>query len=313
VAKCFLTQGLAGRARATLVLLALVLWPAGCGREEPEQPLRYATVPAHQTVPTYLFAVHPLHNPQKLAATYQPLVDLINRRLKGARVELLATRDYPTFNARLRARGPALLLPNPWQTLEAIKVGYRVIAMAGDAKDFRGLLLARRDSPIREVSDLKGKVVSYPAQTALAACIMPQLFLHKRGLDVNRDIVNAYVGSQESSILQAYLGKAAVAATWPPPWRMFQQEHPREAAELRVIWETPSLVNNSVMLRDDVPPAVAESILQTLLTLGHSAEGRLVLAGMSMSRFSAADNATYDPVRTYIADFEREVRPVEGP
>jgi phosphonate transport system substrate-binding protein len=313
VAEFFSVADRTRRALAASLAGALVLLPAGCGREEPEQPLRYATAPAHQTLPTYLFAVHPLHNPQKLAATYQPLVDLLNRRLKGARVELLAARDYSTYNARLRARGPALLLPNPWQTLEAIKVGYRVIAMAGDAKDFRGLLLARRDTPIREVADLKGKVVSYPAQTALAACIMPQFFLHQRGLDVNRDITNAYVGSQESSILQAYLGKAAVAATWPPPWRMFQQEHPREAAELKVLWETPALVNNSVMLRDDVPPDVAESIRSTLLTLGASAEGRLVLAGMSTSSFTAADNATYAPVRAYIADFEREVRSVEGP
>lgn len=305
--------GSARRAVAAPAAGALALLTAACGREESERPLSYATAPAHQTVPTYLLAVHPLHNPQKLAATYQPLVELINRQLKGARVELLAARDYPTYNARLRARGPALLLPNPWQTLEAIRVGYRVIAMAGDAEDFRGLLLARRDSPIREVADLKGKIVSYPAQTALAACIMPQFFLHQRGIDVNRDIVNAYVGSQESSILQAYLGKAAVAATWPPPWRMFQQEHPREAAELKVLWETPALVNNSVMLRDDVPPAVAESIRHTLLTLGATAEGRSVLAGMSTSRFTAADNATYAPVRAYISEFEREVRKVEGP
>lgn len=94
---------------------------------------------------------------------------------------------------------------------------------------------------------------------------------------------------------------------------MFQQEHPREAAELRVLWETPALVNNSVMLRDDVPAEVAEVIRTTLLNLGASAEGRLVLAGMSTARFSAADNATYAPVRAYIDEFEREVRQVEAP
>ena len=68
-----------------------------------------------------------------------------------------------------------------------------------------------------------------------------------------RDIENRYVGSQESSIMNAYLGQTAAGATWPPPWRAFQKEHPREAAELKVIWETESLVNNSVMVRDDVP------------------------------------------------------------
>lgn len=292
------------------------MWPlllGGCERAPAERPLDYSTAPPQVSVATFALAVHPLHNPQKLATTYLPLVDLLNRRLRGARVELLASRDYAAYNERIRARGPELLLPNPWQTLEAIKVGYRVIAMAGDASDFKGLLIARRDSPLREVTDLKGKVVSYPAPTALAACIMPQYFLHQRGLDVERDIVNAYVGSQESSILQAYLGKAALAATWPPPWRMFQLEHPREAAELKVLWETPPLVNNAVMVRDDVPAEVVARLRHTLLTLGDSAEGRAALASMSMTGFAPADNATYAVVRDYIARFEREVRRVEGP
>lgn len=301
-----------GRAVTAVVLVAAGLC-GGCSREPQDQPLQYAAAPAAPALPTYLFAIHPLHNPEKLAATYQPLVDLMNQRLQGARIELLATRDYSAYNARFRARSPALLLPNPWQTLQAMKVGYRVIAMAGDPNDFRGVLVTRRDSPIQKISDLKGKTVSYPAPTALAACIMPQYFLHRQGLDVNRDIVNAYVGSQESAILQVHLGKAAVAATWPPPWRMFQRDHPREAQELRVIWETPALVNNSVMLRDDVPRAVAEVIRDTLLHLGESPQGRAVLQGMSTSAFLPADDETYAPVRRFIAEFERDVRPVEAP
>ena len=222
-------------------------------------------------MPTYSLAVHPLHNPQKLADAYQPLVDELNRRLPHARIELLASRDYPTYNSRFRSREPGLLLANPWQTLEAIKVGYRVVAMAGDAQDFKGIFIARKDSPIQQVSDLKGKVVSYPAATALAACIMPQNYLYQNGIDVNRDITNAYVGSQESSILQAYLGQAAVAATWPPPWRMFQRDHPQQASELKVLWQTPPLVNNSVMLRNDLPAEAAAVVSQSLLDLPNSA------------------------------------------
>ena len=161
-----------------------------------------------------------------------------------------------------RSSAPAarILLPNPWQTLEAMKVGYHVIAMAGDAEDFKGIFIVRKDSGIKTPADLRGKVVSYPSPTALAACIMPQYFLHRNGIDVNRDIENAYVGSQESSIMNAYLGKSAAGATWPPPWRLFQQDHPAEAAQLKVIWETPSLLNNSVMVRDDVPAAVGRRV-----------------------------------------------------
>lgn len=292
-------------------LLATLLL-AGCDEDPGARPLRYTTAPPAASQPSYRFAVHPLHNPKKLSAAYQPLIDQLNRKLPAARFELEASRDYQAYEQKFRAREPEFLLPNPWQSIEAMKVGYRVIAMAGDAEDFKGLLIVRADGDIHQPADLKGKTVSYPSPTALAACIMPQYFLHRHGIDVNRDISNAYVGSQESSIMNVYLGQSAAGATWPPPWRLFQQDHPAEAAQLRVAWETPPLLNNSVMVRDDIPDVLANQVRQVLLDLAGDEAGRAILAGMSTARFHAADNTSYQQVRDYVADFEREVRPVEG-
>lgn len=296
----------------TFIVPLLVLFLGACEPASTDKPLQYSSSPPEMSAPIYRFAVHPLHNPQLLAEAYQPLVDHLNRQLDGSRIELEASRDYQAYEEKFRNRTPAILLPNPWQTLEAMKVGYRVIAMAGDAEDFKGIFIVRKDLGIKTAGDLKGKTVSYPSPTALAASIMPQYFLHQQGLDVNKDIRNVYVGSQESSIMNAYLGKSAAAATWPPPWRLFQRDHPAEAAELEVIWETPSLMNNSVMLRDDIPSNVGEVIRNTLLDLSNTPEGRKILAGMATARFHAADDHSYAKVREYVSRFEREVRPVES-
>jgi phosphonate transport system substrate-binding protein len=226
---------------------------------------------------------------------------------------LEASRDYANFEEKYGARAPAFLLANPWQTLQAMKIGYHVVATAGDAKDFKGLFVVRKDSGIRKPIDLKGKAVSYPAPTALAACIMPQYFLHGRGIDVNRDIENRYVGSQESSIMNAFLKKTAAGATWPPPWRSFQKDHPHEAAELEVIWETDSLINNSIMVRDDVPAEFGNRVRSLLTNLHETADGRAVLLAMETSEISSASDKDYDLVRNYVARFEQEVRPVKGP
>jgi phosphonate transport system substrate-binding protein len=296
----------------SLIALISVVLLLGCDRPAESPALKYGSAPATTTIPTYRLAIHPLHNPQKLAEAYQPLVDHLNRQLSGVRIELEASRDYQAYEQKFRARGPELLLPNPWQTLESIKVGYRVIAMAGDAADFKGIFIVRKDSSIKKPVDLKGKVVSYPSHTALAACIMPQYFLHQHGIDVMKDITNVYVGSQESSIMNAYLGQSAAAATWPPPWRLFERDHPAEAAQLQVIWETPALLNNSVMVRDDVPAAISEKIRQLLLSLSAAPEGKTILASMATARFHPADNASYNQVRDYVATFEKTVRPVES-
>lgn len=297
--------------KSALALLC-VLSVFGCNPESNSQGPQYEKTPQQQATQNYLLAVHPLHNPQKLIQTYQPLADHLSKQFNATTFKVEPSKDYSSFEAKIRARVPQFLLPNPWQTLEAMKFGYTVIAMAGRAEDFKGIFIIRRDSLITQPSDLKGKAVSYPAATALAACIMPQYFLHKQGINITTQIENRYVGSQESSIMNAYLGYVAVGVTWPIPWRAFQKDHPKEAAKLKVIWETPHLINNSFMVRNDVPVEIREQIRTQLLQLHTTPEGRGILAGMETDRFYPASNDDYEVVRRYVAQFEKDVRIVDG-
>ncbi len=183
----------------------------------------------------------------------------------------------------------------------------------GDDNKFTGVILVRRDSGIKDVASLKGKKVSYPARTALAATMMPQYFFQTHGLDVNRDIENLYVGSQESSIMNVYLGTVAAAATWPLPWEAFQKEHPGKAAELEVKWETEPLINNGVVARNDVPEALARKVAHLLSTLHTTPEGKAMLARMPLSRFELADDSRYRVIENFLAKFSRTVRPLHEP
>ncbi|NJD07360.1 MAG: phosphate/phosphite/phosphonate ABC transporter substrate-binding protein [Methylococcaceae bacterium] len=302
--------------RRTGLVVAIFLVLAGLPRwsdEPPPSGPQVADLPPDAAAAVYRLAVHPLYNPAKLIEAYQPLVDYLNQRLPRIRLMLEASRDYGNFEEKYANRRPEFLLPNPWQTLQAMKSGYRVIAMAGDPTDFKGIFVVRTDSDLVRPVDLKGKAVSYPSPTALAACIMPQFFLHQHGVDVIADLDNRYVGSQESSIMNAYLGLTAAGATWPPPWRAFRRDHPTEAASLKVIWETESLVNNSVMARDDVPQSVVMELAGLLVSLETGTEGQAILAGMETARFLPATDVDYEPVRRYISRFEAEVRPVRPP
>ena len=286
----------------------------GCdGSEPPTRTLNYSDQPAEHAAEIYRFAVHPLHNPRTLLEAYQPLINYLNAHFDDLKFELEASRDYQAYEAKLAKASPEFVLPNPWQTLQAMDTGYHVIAMAGDAEDFKGIFIVRKDSDILQPMDLKGHTVTYPSHTALAAAIMPQYFLFESGLDVTKDIKNIYVGSQESSIMNAYLGHSAAGATWPPPWRLFQKEHPEAAAELQVIWQTQPLMNNSVMARGDLPPGLVDRVQALLLNLHETEQGPGILAAMETARFHPADDQSYQKVREYIQRFEQDVRPVLQP
>ncbi|MBF0410308.1 MAG: phosphate/phosphite/phosphonate ABC transporter substrate-binding protein [Candidatus Riflebacteria bacterium] len=292
-----------------IVLAAISI--CGCTKSTQDIGPKYSLVPKAKSPLNLNFAVHPLHNPTKMSQAYQPLMDYLNEKTSGIALKLEASRDYANFESKYEKSEPEFLLSNPWQTLQAMNSGYHVIAMAGDPKDFKGIFVVRKDSMISKPSDLKGQVVCYPSPTALAACVMPQFFLHNHGINVTKDIKNNYVGSQESSIMNVYYKHAIAGATWPTPWRAFQKEHPEEAKSLSVIWETEELVNNAVMIRNNVSIGIQEEIKELLYGLHQSDRGRAILLRMEISKFLPASNKDYDVIRTYIENFEKLVRKVK--
>lgn len=262
-------------------------------------------------VAKYVIGIHPLHNPKRLFEVYGPIVDFLNANMPEANFTLEASRNYEEFDKKLYSGHFDFAMPNPYQTVNSLKHGYRVFGKMADDDDFRGIILVRRDSGIKTVADLKGKAVSYPAPTALAATMMPQYYLHTHGIDINHDIENRYVGSQESSIINVLRGHVAAGATWPVPWKTFSKENPQLASQLEVKWQTEPLQNNGWVVRKDLPTQVADKFATLLFNLDQHQQGREMLARIPVTRFEPANDASYEAVQAFIATFSKTVRPIE--
>jgi len=296
-----------------IFLLLLVSLFSGCDEllkeKEPYQPL-YSSTPVLKEKKIYIFGVHPLHNPKRLFEVYQPMLDYINRQLPYSILRLESSRNYASFDKKLFSSYFHFALPNPYQTVEATKNGYKIFGKMGDDINFRGIILVRKDSGIEKISDLKGKTVSYPAPTALAATMMPQWYMYKHGLNINKDIVNSYVGSQESSIMNVYLAKSAAASTWPPPWKAFVKKRPEIAREVMIKWQTTNLPNNGLVVRKDVPNELLKKVSEIIFSLHTHKESRNILKAMELSKYEVANDATYNIVREFLVKFEKEIRPI---
>ncbi len=293
-------------------MLAIVtLITAGCNANKDEgYAPKFVAAPV-SAVPEYIFAALPVHNPKRLFEVYGPLIEQLNSRIPDARFQFKASRSFADFEKNLYSRRYHFALPNPYETVNALGHGYHVFAKMGDDEAFRGVILVRRDGNIQHVPDLAGKTVSFPAPTALAAALMPQLFLHTHGIDVNRDIKLLYSGSHESTIMNVHLGNAAAGSVWLPMWQAFVRNHPDIASQLEVRWQTGTLPNNGLVVRDDIPAGITQQVKAVMLSLHQSKEGRAILANLGTSSFEMADDSYYDPVREFIRQFSRQVRPID--
>ncbi|MFA5170761.1 MAG: phosphate/phosphite/phosphonate ABC transporter substrate-binding protein [Sulfuriferula sp.] len=292
-------------------LLILVLLLAGCGKTQQAVYEPNFSAKAATNVKEYVIGILPLHNPQRLMNIYGPILEHINATMPDVHFRIEASRNYDEFEKKLYSGHFDFAMSNPYQTILSLKHGYRVFGKMGDDDNFRGIILVRKDSGIHTVNDLKGKKVAYPSATALAATMMPQYYLHTHGIDVNRDNENIYVGSQESSILNVVRGHVAAGGAWLLPWLAFSAEHPDQASQLEVKWQTVSLPNNAWVVRQDVPAALASQFATALFGLNDSVQGRKELALLPISHFEPATEATYAPVRNFLAVFSRTVRQVE--
>lgn len=290
--------------------LFFLLLLSSCHKEDrPYQP-SFSSQSLDGARKTYNFGVMPLHNPKLMLERYRPILAYLNSNIEGVNFTFETARNYEEFEKKLYGADYAFALANPYHVVQAVQHGYHVFGKMGDDDYFRGLLLVRRDSGIHEIADLKGKKVSYTAKNALAATMMPQYYLQTRGLDVNQDIENLYVGSQESSIMNLYLGNVSAAAASVRPWLTYQRDYPDKAAQLEVKWTTESLIHNGLLARADMPPELVQQVARLLASLHESDEGRAMLEKVMISRFELADDRRYDVVQQFLDKFSHAVRPL---
>ena len=297
------------RLRQFILFLSFLLLGA-CNNTDTESYQPEFTKTSDSHVKVYIFGVHPQRNPKKLREVFGPLVKYLNQHVTDAHLVFEASRNFAAYDQKQASRQFDFALPNPYGTVKGIESGYHVFGKMGNDGDLRGLIITRRDSKINSISDLKGTTLSFPGPTALAATILPKYYLFSQGLDVKTDFESIYVGSMESSLTNVLRGNVAAGTAYPPAWRDFNRTQPDLASQLKVMWKTDAMPDNSLMARDDVPQSLVEEVSKALFKMHKTPEGRAVLLKMDLQKFKPASNEDYSVVSDFIAKYETQIGPV---
>jgi len=295
-----------GIVKLLFFLFSILLIFSGCMPEDHESKGYKPTAVAVQKY-ELIVGIHPYLNTQKTFLAYEPIIRYLEKNIPSTRFTLETSLDYGDYERKLYAGHFDLALPNPLQTLQSTKHGYRIVAKMKPDIVFRGVIVARKEYHIHSVEQLRGHAISFPAPTALAATLMPKYFLYERGLNVDKDAIARYVGSQYSSIMNAYSKDTIAAATWPTPWVRWQHENPKKAEEMELIWETPPLVNNGFVVRSDVDHNLSDRVVALLCALDTFPEGKKLLDDAGFAGFEGASEKTYAPVEHFLRLYDKSL------
>lgn len=254
----------------------------------------------------FVFGIHPYTNPQELYEAYAPIMRYLEQRLPGSRFEVEASRDYADYETKLAARRFHFSLPNPAQAVASFEYGYRVIAKMTPDDDFRGLFIARADDAPAAPKDLAGKTLCFTSATALAGTLQPLLWLHDQGVDI-KGLQIRYVGSQFSSILNAWTGEFAACGSTSRFFRTWSRGNPDKAKDIKLLWRTPPLPHNAVVVRDDVPAGLAAAVARALAGLARDPAVDQSQFRIDQQHFELADNAAYKPVIEFLRRYDAAI------
>jgi phosphonate transport system substrate-binding protein len=165
---------------------------------------------------TVRFAVLPLYPATTIYRRYEPLMRYLSDRT-GYEFKLVIPKDFEEFTKVVRSGTVDFSYQNPY-VFAQINREYPLKALVsslgwpdeefGDEKSFRGIIITRKNSPIKSINDLKGKKVMVVSPKSAGGFLSQKIYLAKQGISVERDLTIIDAKRQEKVILGVYNGLA---------------------------------------------------------------------------------------------------------
>jgi phosphonate transport system substrate-binding protein len=248
-------------------------------------PLVQAQAPA-QTV--FRVTAIPDESPTELARKAAPLVKYLEARL-GMKVEFTPVTDYAAAVETLVNKKIDLAWFGGFTFVQAsVRSGGRMIPLVQREEDekFRSVFITG-DPAIQTLADLKGKDVSFGAQSSTSGHLMPRSFLLAAGINPDKDFRRvAYSGAHDATIAAVAAGKVQAGALNISVWDKFVAEKKVDTTKVRVFYTTPPYYDYNWTVHADMPAALREKLTQALLALSRdTAEGKEILDLQRATRF----------------------------
>jgi phosphonate transport system substrate-binding protein len=243
----------------------------------------------------WVVAVVPQFRPEELHRVWVPLMAALERRL-GQSIDLRIYPSIPAFEEELLKGVPDFAYMNPYHQVMANRAaGY--IPLVRDREALSGILVVRKDDPIKEVRQLDGKRIAYPAPNAFGASLWMRALLAEQ-FKINTEA--SYVKTHSNAYRNALTGLTAAAGGVN---KTLSEEPPEVRANLRVLFETPGVPPHPFSAHPRVPESVRTAVTSSLLQLVTQADLQALAQDVPWNRLERADyQRDYAPLARYGLD-----------
>ena len=220
---------------------------------------------------------------------FAPLVKYLERRL-GMKVVFRPVSDYPAAVEALVNKQIELAWLGGLTFVQAdIRSGGKVIPILQREEDtrFQSVFISKTGSGITQLTQLKGKTLTFGSPSSTSGHLMPRSYLLEAGIDPEKDLSKlAYSGAHDASIAAVVSGRVDAAAVDMTVWRKFVESKRVDTTQVNVFYETPSFYNYNWTIHADMPAELRAKIERAFLELSiDTPEGKEILGLARATRY----------------------------
>lgn len=239
--------------------------------------------------PTYSFSVAPQFERRKLFSIWQPIVDELQRRT-GLRFSLVTSLSVGEYDNDVKNGAYDFIYVNPhMMPLIEKQPGYQPLVR--DSAPLHGILVVRKDSPLKHPKDLQGKKLAVPSMSALGASLLLRAELDRNFSAKPQTII---AKTHSSVFLHVVNGLADAGGSVQ---KAFSEQDPRITSNLIILHRTQDLPSHPIAGHLRVPGKVREQVRDAFLQMSADPHGRTLLAEVPMREAVAASIEDYQVLK----------------
>ena len=214
----------------------------------------------------------PLYSAITLNKRFTPLASYLSRQT-GRDFRLVIPRDFEEFVSLVRAGEVDFAYQNPYVYLLLARQGYvRSLALTVSREpdeprsSFRGVIITRKDSSVRNIHDLPGKRVMIVSHKSAGGYRFQKLFLGQQGIFIEQQAELIEGKRHEEVALAVYRGEVEAGFLRESALQVVQDL--LDMDQIRIVARTPYYPNWPVAVHKSTDPELAGQVQEALISLG---------------------------------------------
>lgn len=252
------------------------------------------------------FGIISTESTQNLKANWQPLLDEMAKQT-GLKVNAFFAPDYAGIIEGMRFNKVQLGWFGNKSAMEAVDRAngeiFSKVVNADGTEGYYSHLIVHKDSPIKSLDDVlkNGKSYSFgngdPNSTS--GFLVPGYYVFaKNNIDAKTHFKVVRTANHETNALAVANKQVDVATNNSENMFKLEKTHPEKFKELRIIWTSPLIPSDPMVMRKDLPEATKAKIKGFFMNYAKSsAAEREVMGRMNWSQFRESSNAQLTPIR----------------